>query len=324
MTTSRAIDTATRMAAANQAVAAAALLETAGRQGDADAAFTLAVWALGGATIARDLPRARRALRRAAELNHRDAAMMEVALTANGTGAPTDWPAAVDLLTQAQAIEPAASQQLTLLAAMDLDEQGYQRVRPALEQLSTMPNVARVTALLTPAECAHIAHAAHPLLEPAVVADPATGRMIRHSVRTSLGAVIGPTREDLVIAALNRRIASVSGLPCTHGEPLAVLAYQPGQEYKPHFDGLPQPGNQRARTVLVYLNDGFGGGETLFIANGLKVAPRGGDAIIFDNVTATGEIDPRSQHAGLPVTHGTKWLATRWIRQRPYDPWNPR
>lgn len=323
MTNASPIDTATRMATAGQAVAAAAMLEEAGRRGDADAAFTLAVWALGGAPIARDLPRARRALRRAVENGHADAAPMEVALTANGAGAPPDWRGAVDLLTASQRVDPTAQAQLALLAAMDLDANGDPRQRPVAERLSSAPNVARVAKLLTPAECAHVAHVAQPLLEAAVVADPATGRMIRHPVRTSLGAVIGPTREDLVIAAINRRIAVASGLPYGHGEPLAVLAYQPGHEYKPHFDTLPHVANQRVRTVLVYLNDGFTGGETRFMANGLTVAPRAGDAIIFDTVTADGAVDQRSQHAGLPVKSGTKWLATRWIRARPYDPWNP-
>lgn len=317
------IDQAQAEAAAGRVAAAAALLDEAARQGDADAAFQLALWLLGGQPTPRDLPGARRALRRAVELGHRDAAPMEVALAANGAGAPADWADALALLTDLARADEGAKQQLALLAAMGLDASGGPVRRPATEQLSAAPKVSRCPRLFSPAECNYVAHLAHPLLEPAVVADPQTGRMVQHPVRTSLGAVIGPTREDLVIAALNRRIAAVSGLPWNHGEPLAVLAYRPGQEYKPHFDGLPNAANQRARTVLVYLNEGFKGGETLFMANGLKVEPRVGDAVIFDNVLADGSVDPQSRHAGLPVTDGVKWLATRWIRQRPYDPWYP-
>jgi prolyl 4-hydroxylase len=43
--------------------------------------------------------------------------------------------------------------------------------------------------------------------------------------------------------------------------------------------------------------------------------------LMFENVAADGRPDRRSRHAGRPVLSGTKWLATRWIRSAPYDPW---
>lgn len=51
------------------------------------------------------------------------------------------------------------------------------------------------------------------------------------------------------------------------------------------------------------------------------MTPRGGDALLFVNTLADGLPDPGSRHAGLPVTHGAKWLATRWIRRAAIDPW---
>jgi prolyl 4-hydroxylase len=311
------------MASQGRADEARALLEAAGDAGDAAALFTLATWWLGGHPPPRDLPTARRVLRKTVEIGHVDAALMEVALTANGTGAAADWRGALALLEIAARGDPVAAQHLTLLGAMQLDDYGMPLRIPTAEPLSTSPHVTRFAGLFNVQERNYIAHIARPLLEPAVVVNPDTGRPIEHPVRTSLGTVIGPTRENLVIAALNRRIAAISGTDVRHGEPLAVLAYSPGQEYRPHFDALPQTANQRMKTVLVYLNEGFEGGETLFVANGLKVAPRAGDAILFDNATPNGEVDPHSRHAGLPVIRGTKWLATRWIRALPYDPWNP-
>jgi prolyl 4-hydroxylase len=165
--------------------------------------------------------------------------------------------------------------------------------------------------------------AAEGLLEPAVVTDPATGRLIRHPVRTSWGAVIGPTREDPVIRALNRRIAAISGTPVDHGEPLSVLRYAPSQHYRPHLDGLAGVANQRVWTAIVYLNQGFRGGETQFPRAGLTIVPRTGDAILFRNTLADGRPDPHSLHAGLRLLAGTKWVATRWIRARRYDVWRP-
>ena len=133
--------------------------------------------------------------------------------------------------------------------------------------------------------------------------------------------MIGPTRETLPIRAINLRVAAVSGSTVDQGEALVVLRYTPGQEFRPHYDSLPNTRNQRAATVLLYLNDGFGGGETVFPAYGLSVRPKAGDAILFSNTLPDGSPDARANHAGLPVTHGVKWLATRWIRARPFSPW---
>lgn len=158
-------------------------------------------------------------------------------------------------------------------------------------------------------------------MQPAVELDPNTGRRIAHPIRTSDGAVIGPTREDLVIQAINRRIALASGTRTAEGEPLAVLRYSPGQQYRPHLDTIAGATNQRVKTVLIYLNQGYAGGETVFPTLDLSIEPRGGDAVVFTNVRPDGRPDERTRHAGLPIRAGVKWLATRWIRREPVDPW---
>ena len=65
--------------------------------------------------------------------------------------------------------------------------------------------------------------------------------------------------------------------------------------------------------MIVYLNDGYRGGETMFVRTGLSVRGRKGDALLFRNTLADGRPDPMSEHAGLPVTSGTKLIASRWI-----------
>jgi prolyl 4-hydroxylase len=313
---------ANTLLASGQRGAAISTIEAAAAAGNVDALFTLAVWLLAGDPVARDLPRARSVLRRCAEIGHADAALMEVALTATGSGGPPSWEDAYALLKRA-ANNPRATEQLDLLATMELDTKGHPIRAPQGERLSNSPDVVRFAALLSPAECRYVAMTAQDLLEPAVVVDPRSGKMVSHPIRTSFGAVIGPVRENLVIRAINARIAAISGTSIGQGEPLAVLRYSPGQQYRAHLDSMDGAPNQRIRTVLVYLNQGFKGGETYFTANGLKVSARGGDAIMFSNIVANGTPDRRSEHAGLPVIEGVKWLATRWIRERPYDPWNP-
>ena len=74
--------------------------------------------------------------------------------------------------------------------------------------------------------------------------------------------------------------------------------------------------NRRLLTALIYLNDDYEGGETAFVQTGLKVRGVLGDVLLFDNSLPDGEVDPLAEHAGMPVTRGTKYLATRWIREK--------
>lgn len=302
-------------------VEAVALLEHGAAEGSADAAMLLAVSYLRGDHLARDLVQARVHLRRAVEIGHVDGALMEIALTANGSGASANWSRALALLGAAASADPVAAEHLHLLRAMDLDAAGRPRVLPAGEPVSTAPRITRFPRFFSPAECAHVAGVTGALLAPARVIDPATGAWRAHPVRTSDDAAIGPAQEDLVIRALNLRIATASGTRVEQGEALTVLRYRPGQQFRPHLDTIAGAANQRRATMLVYLNEGYGGGETHFPDAGITITPHGGDAILFENLRDDGCPDPATRHAGLPVTRGVKWLATRWIRTEGVDPW---
>lgn len=288
---------------------------------DAMALAALANWHLVGTRVPRDVARGRALLRRAAAIGHVDAALMEVAFTANGSGGDADWAAALALLGTAAKGDPVAAQQLAMIGAMRLTADGQPQAPPNGRPLSEAPEVRLFPALFSPAECAHVAAVAADVMEPSRIVDPVSGAARPDPIRTSDGAVIGPGREDLVVRALNLRIAAASRTPVEHGEPLSVLRYAPGQQYRPHHDALPGAANQRGWTMLVYLNQGYGGGETHFPATGLMVAGRGGDGLLFRNLDDAGAIDPMALHAGLPVTAGKKWLCTRWIRMGPHDPW---
>ncbi|MGF7147972.1 prolyl 4-hydroxylase [Sphingomonas zeicaulis] len=293
-------------------------------QGDADALALVAQWRLIGQPLDRDLPEARRLLRAATRAGHEDAALMEAALTANGTGAPADWPAALALLRDAAARHGGvAAQDLALLSAMAIDAQGAPLALPETEVVGKDYHVLRWRNFVTPQECAHIATSVRDILGPSVVADPRTGRSMAHPIRTSSAAVVGPTRESLPIQAILRRIAAATGTAVDQGEPLSILHYAPGQEYREHMDVLPHQPNQRIVTALMYLNTGYVGGETLFPSQRLSVVGRAGEMIAFRNVLEDGASDPRSRHAGAPIRQGVKWAATRWIRSRSFNVWNP-
>lgn len=299
------------------------LTTSASEQDNSSALMQLAVWRLAGQPLTRDLPAARALLHRAVQIGHVDAALMEIALTANGSGGPPDWQRACHLLDVAAAHDPIAAQQRDVLRTMDIDHEGRPLVEFPYHQLHDAPLIRVVPNFLSREECHHLARISEPRLAPSVIVDPRTGEHRSHNIRTSDGMTIGPTAEDLVSRAINARIAAFSGTPIENGEPLAILRYTPGQEYKLHSDALPGTGEQRSHTVIVYLNEGFMGGETDFPAIDLRVRPKAGMALLFTNVRADGSPDPLARHAGLPLNQGSKWIATRWIRDRPYDPWNP-
>lgn len=315
------IDEANRLFAQKRIDEGIALLVRAGDGGDVDALMQLAVLDFAGAHGPRDLPRGRQWLRKAVEIGHVDGALMEVALVANGSGQDRpDWAEALALLRIAAKGDSVAAEQLALIDEMALDAQGRPTHPARGETLSSAPHVVRYAGLISPGECARIAAIAGPMLEPSAIVDPSTGALRPHPIRTSMAAVIGPAKEDLVIRAINHRLAAVTGTMTEQGEPLSVMRYDVAQQYRMHVDALPGTDNQRIKTAIIYLNHGYLGGETLF-ENGPKIAGRQGDAIVFDNVKSDGSPDLASRHAGLPIAGGVKWIATRWIRQAAYDPW---
>ena len=65
---------------------------------------------------------------------------------------------------------------------------------------------------------------------------------------------------------------------------------------------------------MVYLHEPEGGGETQFPELGVKVEPRLGRAVLWNNLHASGEGNYATQHRSLPVTRGTKTIITKWFR----------
>ena len=107
-----------------------------------------------------------------------------------------------------------------------------------------------------------------------------------------------------------------SKTPMAHGEPIMVLHYGKGMEYRPHVDYFDPDvehmkerhklGGQRILTIIAYLSSVEAGGSTDFPRAGISIAPIKGDAVMFYNVLDSGAPDPLSEHAGTPVIEGDK------------------
>ena len=276
----------------------------------------LAGWHFSGSPVARDLAKGRDCFRRAGEVGSRDGQMIYLSLLASGVGGKRDWQAALQLLEQLARDDEDARRQSEVIGAMTLTDQGDPIDLPAREPISEQPEAGAFRGLLSQAECDFLIALASPTFAPAMVVDPATGRTLLDPIRVSDTTPFPYVRENPAIHALNRRFAAASGTVVEAGEPLQVLRYRPGQQYHAHMDAIPNADNQRVLTLIVYLNDGFSGGETRFLKTGSSFVGSPGDALLFRNADNDGRPDPLSQHAGLPVTAGEKIIASRWIRQR--------
>ncbi|GAA4009658.1 2OG-Fe(II) oxygenase [Sphingomonas humi] len=314
------IDEAYALAERGSADEAVRLLERSGQDGEAAAWLELGAWFLSGQIIRRDLSRARECFRLAGDGGDAQGATLYRNFLGIGVGGDRDWPGAVALLRRAAGTDRDAAAQLALLEAMALDPEGDPSTTFAPRELSAAPHVASFEGFLTAAECDYLVNLALPIMQPSVVVDPRSGAMRPDPVRTSHAAMLAWADENPLVHALNRRIAAASGTAVTAGEPLQLLRYTPGQEYRPHFDALPNVTNQRVLTMLVYLNEDYEGGATSFPKSGLSYRGKTGDALLFRNALGDGRPDPASLHAGAPVTRGTKYLASRWIHQREFMP----
>jgi prolyl 4-hydroxylase len=191
------------------------------------------------------------------------------------------------------------------------------------------PVVATLGNVLDADECRTLIEMARPRLQPSTLVDPMTGRDIVSDKRTSWGMFFRP-EENEFIARLDRRLSRVMNLPLENGEGLQLLHYPTGAGSEPHFDYL-QPGNaanresiqrsgQRVSTLVTYLNDVPAGGQTVFPALGWAVSPLRGNAVYFEYGDDRGAVDARSLHASAPVAQGEKWVVTKWMRQRRFEP----
>jgi prolyl 4-hydroxylase len=269
--------------------------------------------------VGQDPRQARNLFEQAGSRGNANANLIVTNLLASGVAGKQDWKQALDRLhTEALQLQ-SRRKALNLVEAMDLDPEGNPKTILEGKRLSDDPEVIHFASLLTPTECRYLMEATGNRFEPSMVYD-SNRQLVRDEIRTSDGSTIHWLIEDPAVVALNRRIAAVSGSAYESGEALALLRYSPGQEYRPHFDFVKGAENRRLMTALIYLNDDYEGGETEFVRTGLKVKGKTGDVILFRNEGAGSGPNPNSEHAGLPITKGVKYLATRWIREARWIP----
>ena len=142
--------------------------------------------------------------------------------------------------------------------------------------------------------------------------------------RTSYSGDLDPA--DPFVAGISRRIDDVLGLPSEIGESIQGQRYLPGQQFKPHNDWFyttekywqseRKRGGQRSWTAMVFLNEVESGGETHFVNVGIKIQPKPGVLLLWNNALPDGSPNEGTLHAGTPVEAGIKYVITKWYRTR--------
>jgi prolyl 4-hydroxylase len=158
--------------------------------------------------------------------------------------------------------------------------------------------------VLTSAECASLIDRIESLGPSAAPITTSRGFEMRPDIRNNERVMF----DDVVLAKdLYDRIAARVPTPLCHMVPVGAnerfrcYRYTPGQRFAPHYDGA-FARNERERSLLtyiVYLNEGFEGGETGFLDFDVTAVPKTGSALLFQHFML---------HEGVSVRAGTKYV----------------
>ncbi|HEY0625666.1 MAG TPA: 2OG-Fe(II) oxygenase [Allosphingosinicella sp.] len=144
--------------------------------------------------------------------------------------------------------------------------------------------------------------------------------------RTSESCNMNPM--DPLVIGVEQKIATLMGINPENGETIQGQRYAVGQQFKPHHDffytdqpywaDMERTGGQRTWTAMMFLNAPEAGGQTAFPEANLKVTPRAGNLLAWNNLDATGAPNMHSLHQGMPVEAGVKYVITKWYRESPW------
>jgi len=157
--------------------------------------------------------------------------------------------------------------------------------------------------VMTPADCAGLIE----MLEGEGFDDApistAYGPVMRKDVRNNKRLMFD--HEQLAGRLYDKVAASLPNLcgtrPIGANERFRAYKYEPGERFAPHLDGAYRRNAHECSelTLMIYLNEGFGGGATAFLDYELQVVPKTGMALLFQH---------RILHEGCPVTSGIKYV----------------
>jgi prolyl 4-hydroxylase len=158
--------------------------------------------------------------------------------------------------------------------------------------------------VLSPAECASLIDRIESLGPTAASITTAAGFAMRPDIRNNERVIFDDVSLALDVFA---RIASRVPAPLCNMQPVGAnerfrcYRYTAGQRFAPHYDGafVRDESERSLLTYIVYLNEGFEGGETAFLDFDVTAVPRTGSALLFQHFML---------HEGVSVRAGIKYV----------------
>ena len=159
-------------------------------------------------------------------------------------------------------------------------------------------------------------------LRPSTVADDGDTCLV-NNYRTSKTSDLNYFKHPFYLS-IDKKIANLMDLEPFLGETMQAQKYEIGEYYKEHYDFF-SPFNhefktycewmgQRTWTTMIYLNDVKEGGETYFKYLNLKIKPKKGLLIGWNNLYLNGFPNYKTMHEALPPIKGEKYIITKWWR----------
>lgn len=163
-----------------------------------------------------------------------------------------------------------------------------------------------ITNALSPAECSALISLAETIgFESAKIdgaLDGPRGFRVEDGRDNDRAAIEDQTVAELIWARVSARIPTREGwAACGINERLRFYRYAPGQSFPFHQDGFYQRSDDERSfvTLLVYLNEDFAGGATVFRDPDEQFTPEAGSILLFPH---------ERWHEGRPIERGTKYV----------------
>jgi len=322
-------------------------LATAAQGGDVEATTQLAKRLIVGDRAPHLRPQGIGLLRDAVALGSAEAADRLAVIAAAGADGPPNWRAALGFLGLAveRGWQPARAALGVLASIADSappasPADARRLVRSLAEDTSLRrllvpgegtvlhedPRICMFPEFVSPAVCDWLIGRAHGRLVRARVYDAFKRTDFVDESRTNSAAIFHGMDADLVQLMVQARMAVACGQPVSHMEAATVLHYATGETIGNHYDfvdpehpsydeEIRRSGN-RVVTFLIYLNTGYGGGETAFPRLDIRHFGQRGEGMFFVNTLPDGHANVRTLHSGRPPTSGEKWVFSQFVRNR--------
>ena len=177
---------------------------------------------------------------------------------------------------------------------------------------------------ITPIDCQLLKGYIDQTAQPSTVHTPGEGddkRTRTESIRSS-SSVLMDWKTNEFFKFIDRKIVNLMQLHPFIGEGITGQKYEIGEFYRTHPDYFIDSDletyctwmGQRTWTTMLYLNDVEKGGETQFPNINIKMKPKEGTLIAWNNLNIDGTNNENTLHEALPPESGKKYVITKWWR----------